>query len=60
MWVDDTNFYLHRFEPVMVSKLRLVVRKATHGFVADERCGPGNRIPAKLFLREVEVFGPTK
>jgi hypothetical protein len=59
MWMDDTNFFVHRFAPVTVSKLRLVVRDTTRGFMPDDRTRAwGNVIPRKLMLREIEIYAP--
>jgi hypothetical protein len=55
-WVDDTNFFLHEFPPVTTAQLRLVVRDTTHGLLPDDRLTV--KIPRKLMLREVEVYGP--
>ena len=60
VWMDDTNFYYHQFAPVETSRLRLVVKDASRGFVPDERVRAwGNLIDPKLMLREVEVFAPS-
>jgi hypothetical protein len=58
-WMDDTNFHWNRFEPITTSKLRLVVRATSRGFLADDRAKAwGNIMPQKLMLREVEIYGP--
>ena len=60
-WMDDTNFYLNRFEPVTTTKLRLVFRSTSRGFVADDRARAwGNVIPQRVGLREVEIYGPSR
>jgi len=57
IWMDDTNFFVHRFKPVTTSRLRLVVHDVTHGFVSDAVSRAwGNAIPQKLMLREVELY----
>ena len=57
IWMDDTNFFVHRFKPVTTSRLRLVVHDVTHGFVPDAVSRAwGNAIPQKLMLREVELY----
>ena len=60
IWMDDTNFYLHQFAPVTTSRLRLVVKDASRGFIPDERARAWSSIIGpKLMLREVEVFAPS-
>ncbi len=59
IWMDDTNLYVHRFAPVLAQKIRLVARRASFGFIPDDRAKAwGNTIPPKLMLREIEVFAP--
>lgn len=59
IWMDDTNFYTHQFPTVTTSKLRLVVRDVSRGFVPDERSKAwSNIIAPKFMLREVELFAP--
>jgi hypothetical protein len=58
-WVDDTNFYVNEFPPVAATRMRLVVRNTSYGFLADDRVRAwGNLIPQKLMLREIEAYGP--
>jgi hypothetical protein len=64
-WYQDTNFFVHQFQPVTTSKLRLVVRRATYGFTQDESARDANKktwgsngLETKLMLREIEIYGP--
>jgi len=57
IWMDDINFYVHQFPTVRAEKVRLVARRVSQGFVPDRRATAwGNVIPAKLMLREIEIF----
>jgi hypothetical protein len=63
-WYQDTNFFVHQFEPVVTDKIRLVARRTTFGFAADELAREALRktwaeagAPARLMLREIEVYG---
>jgi hypothetical protein len=60
MWTDDTNLHVVKLAaPVKARAVRLVVRRTTYGFVADDRATAwGKPIAPKLMLREVELFGP--
>jgi sugar lactone lactonase YvrE len=62
-WYQDTNFFVHQFRPVTTDKLRLVVRRATYGFTADEIARDANKktwgskgLETKLMLREIEIY----
>ena len=58
-WIDDTNFFVSEFAPVTATRMRLIVRNTSYGFLADERVRAwGNLIPQKLMLREIEAYGP--
>lgn len=60
IWMDDTNLFVHRFPAVRAERLRLVARRASFGFIPDDRAKAwGNVIPPKLMLREFEAFAPT-
>ena len=57
-WLLDNNLFVNRFAPVTTDRLRLVIRKTSHGFVPDDRSRAwGNLVPESLMLREVEVYG---
>jgi hypothetical protein len=59
IWYRDDNFHVHRFPTVTTSRLRLVARRTTHGFVPDAGARAwGNIHPQKLMLREVEIYAP--
>lgn len=60
-WDRDENFFACEFGPVTTSRLRLVVRRTTYGFLADEaaRAASSSDLPPKLMLREVEVYAPS-
>ncbi|MDQ3815501.1 MAG: hypothetical protein M3347_16410, partial [Armatimonadota bacterium] len=59
IWMDDTNVYVHQFAPVTAERVRLVVRRASFGFVPDDRTKAWSNVLApKLMLRELEIFMP--
>jgi len=57
-WYLDQNFFVHRFQPVKTDRLRLVVKRTTFGFMpdAEDVRAWGGQMPAKLMLREIEVY----
>jgi hypothetical protein len=64
-WYQDTNFFVHQFAPVTTDKLRLIVRRATYGFTADEsahnamkKTWGSDSHGTKLMLREIEIYSP--
>ena len=58
IWRDDTNLTVHRFAPVKARKVRMLARRASFGYVPDDRTRAwGNVIPPKLMLRELEIYG---
>ncbi|MCE9608127.1 MAG: hypothetical protein K8U03_24845 [Planctomycetia bacterium] len=64
-WYDGGHLFVHRFEPVETSKLRLVVLRATQGFAPDDAATTilrqtwgGKGMPMKVMVREVELYGP--
>lgn len=58
-WYLDNNLFLDHFPAVTTARLRLVIKRVTHGFVPDDIARAwGNVNPCKVMLREVEVFGP--
>ncbi|HKI34312.1 MAG TPA: NEW3 domain-containing protein [Gemmataceae bacterium] len=61
-WYMDENIFKHHFKPVTTERLRLVVRRTTHGFMPDEvavKAAGWSANAPHLMLREVEVYGPT-
>ncbi len=59
-WYMDENIYMHHFEPVTTDRLRLVVRRTTHGFMPDDvavKAAGWSANAPHLMLREVEVYG---
>jgi hypothetical protein len=57
IWMLDDNFSVYSFDAVTTSKIRLVVRRTSFGFLPDETVKAwGNQIPAKLMLREAEIY----
>jgi hypothetical protein len=57
MWGLDDNIYVNDFHPIIASKLRIVVHRTTFGFMTDSYLRAwGNKIPAKLMLREIEIY----
>jgi len=61
-WLLDNNFYLHQFaKPVTTDKLRLVIRRISIGFFADQvavtAIGGWDPSGHTLELREIEVYG---
>jgi hypothetical protein len=60
IWMDDTNFFIHRFAPVTASKIRLTARRVSRGFVPDDRALAWSKPHApKLMLREIELYAPS-
>lgn len=59
-WYLDPNGFLNTFEPVTTRRLRLVVRRATLGFLASEtdRAAWGNKWDPHFMLREIEIYTP--
>ena len=64
-WYQDTNCHLETFEPVTTKALRLVIHRTTIGFAPDalaneaiRRTWGGDGLTAKLWLREIEIYGP--
>lgn len=59
-WDRDVNFHVCQFKPVTAQRLRVVVRRTTFGFIADEaaRRFQSGDLQGRLMLREVEVYGP--
>jgi hypothetical protein len=60
-WYLDENFFVHRFRPVTTDRLRLVVRRTTHGFMTDElavKAAGWSANSPHLMLREIEIYGP--
>jgi hypothetical protein len=56
-WLLDDNFHVNEFTPVVTGKIRLIARRASFGFLPDENLKAwGNQIPAKLMLREIEIY----
>ena len=56
-WLLDDNFHVNELVPVTTNKIRIVVRRASYGFLPDETLKAwGNQIPAKLMLREIEIY----
>lgn len=56
-WLLDDNFHVNQFAPVTTDKIRLVARRASYGFLPEENLKAwGNQIPAKLMLREIEIY----
>ncbi len=56
-WLLDNNFFVNEFAPVTTNKIRLIARRASFGFLPDENLKAwGNQIPAKLMLREIEIY----
>jgi hypothetical protein len=59
IWYRDDNLHVHQFPTITTDRLRLVVRRATHGFIPDDKARAWtNLIPQKLMLREVELYAP--
>ena len=65
-WMGDDNAWIHRFAPVTSDRLRLTVRRTTFGFSADAIAAGetrrlwGDNNPARVSLREIEVYAPSK
>ena len=61
-WGDDTNIWVHEFEPVNTRALRLVIYRTTYGFAPDALAHDtvqstwGNSRPEIPMLREIEVY----
>ncbi|HSI35313.1 MAG: hypothetical protein ACAI43_19940 [Phycisphaerae bacterium] len=60
IWMDDTNLHVHHLTtPVTTTKLRLVAKRTTWGFVPDAVGAFWSKpIPPKLMLREIELYAP--
>ncbi len=57
IWMLDGNFSVYSFDAVTTDKIRLVARRTSFGFLPDETVKAwGNQIPAKLMLREIEIY----
>lgn len=58
-WYHDTNFFVHEFAPVTTTVLRLVIRRTTFGFFADQKARDirHKQQKAEVVLREIEVYG---
>lgn len=59
IWTDDTNVFVHRFQPIVARRIRMIARRASFGFLPDQSQGArawGVTIPPKLMLREFEVY----
>lgn len=56
-WLLDNNISVNEFAPVTTDKIRLITRRTSFGFVPDADLKAwGNQIPAKLMLREIEIY----
>lgn len=65
-WYDGRHRFVHRFDPVEATKMRLVVHRTTQGFAADDAATTilkqtwgGKGMPMKVMLREVEFYCAT-
>lgn len=60
-WYNDENFFVHEFDPITTSKLRIVALRTTYGFMVDKLAVAATGWPANeqtLMLREVEIYAP--
>ncbi len=58
-WLLDDNRHCDVFPAVVADGVRVVARRATHGFLPDASTRAwGNAIPSKVMLREIAVYGP--
>ena len=60
-WYLDPNCFVNTFKPVTADRFRLVVHRATLGFLAGEidRAALGNKWDSHFMLREIEIYAPS-
>jgi hypothetical protein len=60
-YLDENCFAIHFAQEITTARLRLVVRRTTHGFMPDElavKAAGWSANPPHLMLRDVEIYGP--